>query len=85
MIQITEQDFAGEFAEARALLHAADELSAKANRIIRKQVKSRLDRWEKQGKHQEIEDLAKLIPSSVERFFAFQAASRARQKDGVER
>jgi signal transduction histidine kinase len=68
-----------EFAEARDLLKQAENLSKQANDMIRAKVKARYTRWIKTKDHQKLTNLANRMPDCVERFYAFQAASEAKQ------
>jgi tRNA isopentenyl-2-thiomethyl-A-37 hydroxylase MiaE len=75
-----------EFAEARDLLKQAEnltkkanDLTKKANDMIRAKAKARYTRWIKTKDHQKLTDLATRMPDCVERFYAFLAASEAKQ------
>ena len=71
------QDFEGEFAEARALLHSADMLKRMASKIIQRKIKGRVARWIKEGNVSKLKELVKEIPDGSEKFYALCAVTQA--------
>jgi hypothetical protein len=67
------QDFDGEFAEERALLHAADVLKRKACESIRKKITPTIKKYIKNQDLEGLDGLVNSIPDCVEKFYTIQA------------
>ena len=68
------QDFDGEFAEERALLHAADVITRTACKSLLKKITPTIKRYMKKKDVEGMKGLANSMPDCIERFYVIQAA-----------